>query len=89
MKTIQRIIEIPLDEVRSEKFQSNIKKYGMRNSTCIICGKPILNIDKAKSVNYLNNGNIVSYDGTDIEGSQGGFLVGADCAKKLIIQFAF
>jgi hypothetical protein len=37
----------------------------------------------------LNNGNIVSYFGDDIEGSQGAFPVGSECAKKLVIQFAF
>jgi len=40
-------------------------------------------------VHYLTNGNIVSYGGDDIENSQGMFAVGSECAKKLVIDFAF
>lgn len=89
MNTIQRIIEIPLEEVRSEKYESNIEVYGDHENTCFICGKRIKNADNAKQVHYLNNGNLVSYSGDDIEGSQGFFPIGNDCAKKLVVQFAF
>jgi len=87
MKTIQRIIEIPLEEVRSEQYDNNIENFGEHSDTCFICGKRT-NGD-TKMVHYLTNGNIVSYYGDDIEGSQGAFPVGKDCAKKLVIQFAF
>jgi hypothetical protein len=40
-------------------------------------------------VHLLTSGNIVSYSGDDIEDSQGFFPIGNDCAKKLVIQFAF
>jgi len=88
-QTIQRIIEIPLDEVRSLNYDANIKKYGHRDDNCLLCGKPIKNSDTAKSVHLLTNGNIVSYQSDDIEGSQGFFDVGSDCAKTLVIKFTF
>lgn len=86
--SIQRIIEIPLEEVRSEKYEQNLERLGEHADTCFICGLRIKNPSKAKSVHYLTNGNIVSYAGDDIEKSQGHFPVGPDCAKKLVIQFA-
>lgn len=89
MTTIQRFIEIPLDEIRSEDYEKNINRFGDHSNTCFICGKRIKNIDKAKMVHYLNTGNIVSHEGNDVENSQGFFPVGNDCAKKLIIQFTF
>ena len=85
--TIQRFIEIPLSEVRSEKYEANIDRYGDHSDTCFICGKRIKNNDNAKSVHYTTNDTIVSYMGDDLEESQGFFPVGNDCAKKLIISF--
>lgn len=93
MNTIQRILCIPIEEVRSQNYESNIKKYGEHANTCFICGKRIKNMEKSKMVHYLTTGNIVSYAGDDIEDSQGFFPVGSNCAKKidlyLVIQFAF
>ncbi len=86
--SIQRIIEIPLEEVRSQRYDQNIDRLGENVNTCFICGLRIKNMKTAKSVHYLTNGNIVSYAGDDIANSQGHFPVGSDCAKKLIIQFA-
>jgi hypothetical protein len=88
MKTIQRIIEIPLEEVQSENYDANVERYGDHSNTCLICGKRVKE-GKEKMVHLLNNGNIVSYEGEDIENSQGFFPVGSDCANKLIIKFAF
>lgn len=88
MGTIQRIIEIPLDEVRSEKYEKNIHTYGEDSNTCFICGKRIKNIGNAKYVQFLTNGNLVSSN-EDLENSQGAFPVGNDCAKKLVINFTF
>jgi len=85
--SIQRIIEIPLEEVRSDKYNANIDRLGEHSDTCFICGKRTNG--KQKNVHYLENGNIVSYGGDDIVGSQGFFPVGKDCAKKLIINFFF
>lgn len=84
--TIQRIIEIPLEELQTE---NGYKKRNGGNTPCLICGKEIKKGSKHKYVHLLQNGNIVSYQGDDIEGSQGLFPVGNECAKKLIIQFAF
>lgn len=89
MKTIERIIQIPLDEVRSEKYDSNIELYGDHSDTCFLCGKRTAGKPNTKHVHFLNNGNLVSYAGDDIENSQGHFPVGPECAKRLIIQFAF
>lgn len=86
--SIQRIIEIPLDEVRSEKYEANVDLYGDDVNTCFICGKRIKGMDNAKHVQYLTTGKIVSTD-EDVENSQGFFPVGNDCAKKLVIKFAF
>ena len=88
-KTIQRIIEIPLQEIQSENYYNNIEKYGEDSNTCICCGKRIKTYPKCDFVHLLTNGNIVSYSGDDIENSQGFFPIGKDCAKKLIITFTF
>lgn len=88
-QSIQRFIEIPLEELQSPNYEANIERYGDHSDTCFICGKRIKNMEKAKFVHYLTNGNIVSHGGDDIENSQGFFPVGNDCAKKLTIQFAF
>lgn len=88
MKTIQRIVEIPLEEVRSEKYESNIEHYGDHSDTCFICGKRTAGNVKTKFVQYLENGNIISTS-EDVVGSQGSFPVGPECAKRLVIQFTF
>jgi len=85
MQGIQRIIEIPIEELQNEDARENWSDYSQ--DQCCLCGKKV---GKNPSyVHYLNNGNIVSYFGDDIEGSQGAFPVGSECAKKLVIQFAF
>lgn len=86
METIQRIIEIPLYELQTEKA----KNMDITTTLCCcICGKKIKEGAKTKNAHLLENGNIVSYEGYDIVGSQGYFPVGSECLKKLIIQFAF
>ena len=86
MCTIQRIIEIPLEEVQTDKGREMANRG---NNPCLICGKEIKKGAKHKYIHLLENGNIVSWQGSDIEGSQGLFPVGMECAKKLVIQFAF
>jgi len=88
-QTIQRIIEIPLEDVRSSKYDANIENFGDDENTCLICGMRIKDLNKSKFVHLLTNGNIVSYGSDDIEGSQGFFPIGNDCAKKLTISFTF
>ena len=83
--SIQRIIEIPISELQTEDAQNNWGDY--KSNQCCLCGKKVGN--NPKWVHYLENGNIVSHSGDDIEGSQGFFPVGNECAKKLVIQFAF
>ena len=84
MNTIQRIIEIPLAELQTQKAK---KTWKNNSDTCCLCGQKIgVN---PKYVHYLTNGNITSYQGEDIENDQGFFPVGKECAKKLIINFAF
>ena len=84
MKTIQRIIEIPLSELQTPKAKSmDITK----SKCCCICGKPVSDINYSM-VHLLTNGNIVSSD-QDFAESQGFFPVGNDCAKKLVIKFSF
>ncbi len=82
---IQRIIEIPLNEVQSKDYEKNEKRGGNRNP-CLICGKEIKG--EAKQVQLLTTGYIVSSDQSFVN-SQGFFPVGNDCAKKLVIKFAF
>ena len=83
--TIQRIIEIPIEELQSNDAKINWGNYSP--DQCILCGKKIGK--NAKMVHYLTNGNIISYNGDDVENSQGFFPVGSECAKKLVIQFSF
>lgn len=88
-QSIQRIIEIPMDEVRSPKYDENLERYGESDNSCFICGKRIKNMEKAAWVHYTTKHTIVSYGGDDIDCSQGFFPVGTDCKKKLQINFAF
>ena len=88
-QTIQRVIEIDLDEIRSKKYHENIERDGEGENSCFICGKRIKNMDRAAWVHYTTNNTIVSWGGDDIENSQGFFPVGTDCKKKLVINFAF
>ena len=86
MKSIERVIEIPLYELQTEKARNmdiTTANY------CVICGKKIKKGSKTKMVHLLENGNIVSWEGSDISNSQGFFPVGSECVKKLTINFAF
>ena len=85
MDTIYRIIEVPIEELQNADARENWGQYN--EDQCCLCGKKVGK--NPKMIHYLTNGNIVSYNGDDIEGSQGFFPVGSECAKKLIIQFAF
>ncbi len=85
METIQRIIEIPIEELQTDFAKANWGDF--KDNQCCLCGKKVGN--NPKLVHYLTNGNIVSWSGNDIANSQGFFPVGNECAKKLIIQFAF
>lgn len=85
MTSIQRIIEIPLIELQTEKAQNMDITI---SNCCCICGKKIKDGALSKQVQLLTNGNIVSTD-QDIENSQGFFPVGSECLKKLVIQFSF
>ena len=81
--TIQRIIEIPLEEVQTPKAKAmDVTMCGC----CIVCGKRVKS-KKTKYVQLLTNGNIISTD-QGIEGSQGFFPVGPECEKRLVIAFA-
>lgn len=86
METIQRFIEIPLDELQTGKAKDLDITTG---NYCVICGRKIKEGSKSKMVHLLTNGNIVSYDGSDVANSQGFFPVGSECVKKLQINFAF
>jgi hypothetical protein len=83
--TIQRIIEIPIEELQTKDAQNNWANYS--EDQCCLCGKKVGK--NPMYVHYLTNGNIVSHSGDDIQNSQGFFPVGSECAKKLVIQFAF
>ena len=84
METIQRIIEIPIEELQNEDAKKNWGQY--QENQCCLCGKKVGK--NSKMIHYLTNGNIVSTL-EDHEDSQGLFPVGSECAKKLIIQFSF
>ena len=83
--SIQRIIEIPIEDVQTEYARSNWENFN--DNQCVLCGKKLGK--NPKLVHFLTNGNIVSHSGDDIEGSQGFFPVGSECAKKLVIHFSF
>ena len=54
MKTIQRIIEIPIEELQNEDAKENWANY--KENQCCLCGKKVGK--NPKMVHYLNNGNI-------------------------------
>lgn len=83
-QTIQRIIEIPIGELQNDDARNNWGNYN--ENQCCLCGKKVGK--NPKMVHFLTNGNIVS-SSEDFTNSQGFFPVGSECAKKLIIQFAF
>lgn len=85
MTTIQRIIEVPLYELQTEKAR---KMDISISSCCCICGNKIKEGSKSKLIQLLTNGNIISTD-QDVENSQGFFPVGPECLKKLVITFTF
>ena len=85
IQTIQRIIEIPISELQTEDARNNWGSYN--SNQCCLCGKRLGK--NSRMIHYLTNGNIISYFGDDVTNSQGFFPVGSECAKKLIIQFAF
>lgn len=84
MKAIQRIIEIPIEEVQNTDAKKNWRRYN--ENQCCLCGKKVG--ENPKMVHYLTNGNIVSTC-EDLENSQGFFPVGSECEKKLVIKFSF
>lgn len=83
--TIERIIEIPIEELQTEDARENWGNYN--SDQCCLCGKKVGK--NPKYVHLLTDGNIISYSGDDVENSQGFFPVGSECAKKLVINFAF
>jgi hypothetical protein len=85
MKTIQRIIQIPLSELQTGRA---LNMDITISDCCCICGKKIKKGAKYKQVQLMTNGNIVSTD-QDVDGSQGFFLVGSECVKRLVIKFSF
>lgn len=58
------------------------------SNCCCVCGNPIKEGVNPKMVQLLTNGNIISSI-ENFEDSQGFFPVGPECAKKLIVNFAF
>ncbi len=84
--SIQRFIQIPLSEIQTEKAKNMDISLG---NYCVVCGRKIKEGSKSKMIHLLTNGNIVSYDGSDVMESQGFFPVGSECVKKLQINFAF
>jgi hypothetical protein len=85
MKTIEKIVEIPLFDLQNEKArQMDITL----TNCCCICGKTIKDDSRTKSIQLLNNGNIVSSD-QSFDNSQGFFPIGSECVKKLVIKFSF
>lgn len=85
--TIQQVIQVPLEDVRSKDYDSNEEKCG-KHEPCFICGRPLKEGQQRKWVQYLTSGHIVSTD-QELDNSQGFFPVGNDCAKKLVITFTF
>lgn len=84
MESINAIVAIPLHDLQTEKAKQMDVTTGQ---FCVICGKRMKE-GHNKMVQLLTAGNIVSSD-QPFDNSQGFFPVGNDCAKKLIIHFAF
>ena len=86
--SISTLVQIPLESVQTTSYHKNLAKYGNDSDTCICCGKRVKNYPSCKYVQLLTNGNLISSD-QDFDNSQGLFPVGNDCAKKLVVSFAF
>lgn len=84
-KSIQAIVQIPLKDLQTEKAKSIDVTV---SHCCIICGKKLNEGESYRQVQLMQNGNIISC-GDDVEGSQGFFPVGNECASKLVINFTF
>lgn len=85
MNSIQAIVEIPIHDLQNEDARNNWGDYS--DNQCCLCGKKVGK--NPKMVHYLTNGNITSAGEEQVDNSQGFFPVGSECAKKLIINFAF
>jgi len=78
MKTLEFLI--------SEKFDSNIEKYGYNENSCDCCGKQLKS--KSWAVNTIEGPEVIPASVTDQEieneglYSQGLFYLGASCIKK-------
>jgi len=70
--------ELNLNDYRSENYDGNIERYGDHSNTCFLCGKRTAS---NLYVHYTWNGYLT--DNIDHPESQGWFVVGSDCAKKL------
>jgi hypothetical protein len=75
-----------LIDIRSSKYEENLERYGDRDCTCIVCGKPTnqsLYIECTTDM-WIAPADITEEQLTalDME-SQGCFPIGSDCAKKV------
>ena len=85
---IKLFVTIPLEELRS-MIGVKYNPKGKEQNPCLICGKELKVGATYKQVHLLTTGEICSYSGDDIDTSQGFHNVGNDCAKKLVLKFAF
>jgi len=78
----QWIFEIPLEDVRNEKYEEE------GDEPCICCGKQVDNVKYY--VHLLTNGNLVSTEQEfSSEEDQGFFPIGSRCIKRLPNNFYF
>lgn len=78
-------VEIDLYEVRSNKYDDNIDRYGDTGDSCFICGKILK--EGYSLIHYTTMGNLTNSIDDNYPDSQGWFPVGSDCNKK--VQKAF
>lgn len=74
------VFQIPVDDVKT------ISGDALDENGCFLCGKAIK--QPRYSVHLLTNGTLVSSD-QPFDNSQGFFLIGNECRKKLPNNFVF
>ena len=76
----------PIEFLTTERYESNIEKYGFGDYTCSCCGKPMKKIEFG--VYTVEGPEVVQADITDEDMesqgiySQGMFILGPECVKK-------
>jgi hypothetical protein len=76
--------KIYLEDIQSEDYDRNLKRYGENYDTCIMCGR---RTKVEFFIHMKTSGEIIPADIDDETDSQGLFPVGPECKKRLSMKF--